>query len=477
MPGIHAWGSYLPRLRLKRSTVAAQLAWFNRSIKGLATGTRTVGNWDEDAVTMAVAAAQSALNMVSEAKPGRLVFASTTAPFLDRSHSGLMAEVLDLPAAIQTQDVSGSQRAATSAVLAALASEQHTLVTAADRRAALPGGVAEMRYGDAGAAVLIGPGPGCAECLATWSAALDFVDHYRSQDLGRDYELEDRWVRDAGILATVPDAVQAACAEAGLEVSTIDHLVLPLPARHGRKVASALGLPAESLADTLHGEVGETGTGHSLVMLAALLERCASNQVIALVGFGQGCDVALFRTTAALESIKDSPFADALANGRELTDYLKLPYFSGQLSLDEGIRAEADKRTAMSTYFRRHRDLNGMIGSVCTACDTPHFPRARVCVACQAVDQMADYRFAHRRASVKSFTEDWLAATPSPPFCYGNVAFEGGGNAFLEITDVEAGELSIGSPLKMAFRVKDYDRARGFRRYFWKPVPAGDNHG
>jgi len=41
-----------------------------------------------------------------------------------------------------------------------------------------------------------------------------------------------------------------------------------------------------------------------------------------------------------------------------------------------------------------------------------------------------------------------------------------------DLTDVMPDmELSVGMPLRMVFRVKDYDRARGFRRYFWKATP------
>ena len=56
--GILAYGAYLPRLRLARKAVADANAWFNPALKGLAKGERTMCNWDEDAVTMAVEAAR-----------------------------------------------------------------------------------------------------------------------------------------------------------------------------------------------------------------------------------------------------------------------------------------------------------------------------------------------------------------------------------------------------------------------------------
>jgi hydroxymethylglutaryl-CoA synthase len=33
----------------------------------------------------------------------------------------------------------------------------------------------------------------------------------------------------------------------------------------------------------------------------------------------------------------------------------------------------------------------------------------------------------------------------------------------------------VGLPLRMVYRIKDFDRQRGFRRYFWKATPVRGN--
>jgi uncharacterized OB-fold protein len=38
----------------------------------------------------------------------------------------------------------------------------------------------------------------------------------------------------------------------------------------------------------------------------------------------------------------------------------------------------------------------------------------------------------------------------------------------MEFTDVEAGQVRIGDRVQFVFRLKNLDRLRGFRRYFWK---------
>ena len=78
---------------------------------------------------------------------------------------------------------------------------------------------------------------------------------------------------------------------------------------------------------------------------------------------------------------------------------------------------------------------------------------------------------ADMQGTVRSFTEDWLAYTPRPPLVFGNVGFEDDANVMMEFTDVSPGELSVGMPVNLRFRVKDVDERRGFKRYFWKPVP------
>ena len=69
--GLLATARYSPRLRLERSEVFAQHRWMAPGLKSLAKGRRAMANWDEDAVTMAVAAARSLLRRRAAERPGR----------------------------------------------------------------------------------------------------------------------------------------------------------------------------------------------------------------------------------------------------------------------------------------------------------------------------------------------------------------------------------------------------------------------
>src|SRR5262249_58085511 len=118
--GILAFGAYIPCGRLPRKAIAETHGWFNPALKGQARGERAFCNWDEDPVTMAVEAARDALAGRDRTSIAALRLASTTYPFLDRLHSGIVAGALNLTEDVSAIDVAASQRAATSALIEAL---------------------------------------------------------------------------------------------------------------------------------------------------------------------------------------------------------------------------------------------------------------------------------------------------------------------------------------------------------------------
>src|SRR5262245_151882 len=150
--GILAYGAYLPRLRLARKSVAEANAWFNPALKGLAKGERTICNWDEDSVTMAVEAARDCLTGHDRNAVASLQFASTTLPFEDRLNAGIVTEALNLKPNVNAQDLTASQRAATSGLIAALQMARGgagpVLVVGAEKRRTKTASPLELQTGD-----------------------------------------------------------------------------------------------------------------------------------------------------------------------------------------------------------------------------------------------------------------------------------------------------------------------------------------
>lgn len=83
--GITGYGAYVPWRRLNRDAVVKANKWFAPGVRG--TGHRAMANWDEDSITMAVAACRDLLSeSVDRKKISQLMLASTTFPFADRSN-------------------------------------------------------------------------------------------------------------------------------------------------------------------------------------------------------------------------------------------------------------------------------------------------------------------------------------------------------------------------------------------------------
>ena len=118
--GLLGFGAYLPQSRLQRKSIAAAHGWFEPSLVGLGRGERTMAAWDEDSNTLSVEAGRACLAGSDRRHVDGLYIGSTSFPFLDRQNSVLVSEALGLSSALQTFDLSGSQRAGTSALLAAL---------------------------------------------------------------------------------------------------------------------------------------------------------------------------------------------------------------------------------------------------------------------------------------------------------------------------------------------------------------------
>jgi 3-hydroxy-3-methylglutaryl CoA synthase len=474
--GILVFGAYIPWRRLPRKAIADTHGWFNPALKGQAKGERAFAGWDEDAVTMAVEAARDALTGRDRASIAALRVASTTFPFVDRLHSGIVAEALSLDEGVSTIDLGATQRAGTSALIEALSSDAETLVVASEKRSAKAASPVEMTSGDGAAALLVGEGKPVARLLAKASRTADFVDHYRSMDNQFDYQWEERWIRDAGYLKIVPPVIRHCLEAAKVAPGDVAHFCMPATlARVANSVAKAAGIDEAAVCDPLHANCGDTGAAHSLVLLVATLEKAKAGDRILVVGFGQGADALLFEVTPEIAKRgKSLGVAGHLARRREEPSYGKFLAFGDLIELERGMRSETDKLTALSSLWRNRETITSFTGGKCARCGTLQFPRTDICVNpnCNAIGTQEPYPFADMKGRIKSYTADRLTYSPDPPACYGMIEFEEGGRVMIDFTDIEADALKVGQPMRMMFRIKDIDNARGFRRYFWKAAPA-----
>jgi len=483
MRGILSCGGYIPQRRLNRMSICEQMGWFAPAIMSVAQGEKAFCNWDEDALTMAVAASRDCLAGTKKSEVDGVMICSTTMPFVDRLNAGILKTALNLKDDVMAEDHSGSIRCGTSGLITALnivksGERKRILVTASDMRETRTAYFYEMWFGDGAGSVLVGEGDVIAEFLGSYSVTHDFVDHYRGAGRKYDYMWEERWMRDEGYSKIIPQAVKGLFGKLGITMNDVDKFVFPCFFKaEQRSIAKALGATPDKLADNLHEVMGESGCAHALVMLSLALENSKPGDRILLAGFGQGADALYFKVTDNILKLKEAKgrlgVTGSLAAGKTNNQYTKYLKFRNLIQTEMGIRAEVSCQTAMTVLWRNRKMLTGLVGGKCTKCGTPQFPKMGICVnpKCLALNSQEDYEFADIPAVIKTFTADMLAVSVEPPTLYGMVQFEGGGRFMADFTDCEPLDVSVGQPVKFSFRKRYTDEGRGFTGYFWKAVP------
>jgi hydroxymethylglutaryl-CoA synthase len=481
MVGISSFGGYVPRYRLNRMTVFGSMGWLNPVIITNARGEKAVANFDEDSLTMGVAAGMDCLKGVDRDSIEAVYFATTTAPFKERQNANLVAGALGARDEIRSADFAGSLKAGTSALLSALEFSAandgaRAVVCAADCRLGKMASTQEMIFGDAGAAMMVGGSDVIAEYKGSFSLSHDFVDHLRGAETKYDRMWEERWIRDVGYGSFIPQAINGLCQKYGINAADFDNVVYPCYYGGARKkINGMLGVEGDKVQDDLLATVGDSGAAHPLLMLAGALETAQPGQKILLVSYGSGCDAMWFEVTDAISKAQDGRGVSRwLARRADLDNYQKYLVWKGMAPPELGIRGETDKETRWSLVWRDHKAILGLVGEKCKACGTQQFPPRRMCAnpECGAVDQMEPVYLADKGGKIFTYTGDMLAASLSPPAVYGTVSFNGGGRAVMDFADCTVDDVAVGNPVDFSFRTKFHDPKRDVTNYFWKAIPA-----
>ena len=471
MAGIVAYGTYLPYWRLDRKAIAAALG------APSGRGARAVASFDEDTTSMGVEAARVALRAAPESVAPELVLFATAAPaYLDKTNATAVHAALGLPESVGAYDMVGSVRSAMGAMRLAATSAQPSLVVLSDVRTGRPGSGDERDGGDAAAAFLLAEGDVLVEVLGRASSTHEFLDRWRVPGDAYSHVWEERF-GETVYVPSAETAVTDAMKRAGITAEAIDHLIVTgVHARAARAVAAGVGARREAAVDDLTSTVGNTGTAHGGLLLAAVLDRAEPGQVIVLVQLADGADAVVLRTTEALSRYRQrraTTVEAQIASGRPDLPYPSFLTWRGELTREPPRRPDPDSPAAPPS-MRDERWKFGFAGSRCEVCGTRHLPPARVCVKCHAVDQMSRERMADVPATIATFTVDRLAYSLAPPVVAAVIDFDGGGRLRCELTDVDPANVKIGDRVIMSFR-RLYTAGTGVHDYFWKARPIKES--
>lgn len=467
MAGITSYGAYVPRLRMPLAAIGGGAPKPGGPEKAVA-------GWDEDAVTMGVAAAIDCLRGVDRAAVDAVLFASTTYPFKEKQGAAIVAKALDLRRDVYTADLGDSLRAGTSALRTGLdaikaGSARRVLVVVGDTRMAAPRSPVEANLGDAAAAFLLGADEVAAEVTALHSVADEIIDVWRTEGDPFVHAWEDRFVVDHGYRTNVREVVTGLFGKAGVAAKDVTRAALYGPdARAHATVVRELGLDAKTqVQDPLFGKVGSAGAALAPLLLAAALEEAKAGQTLLVVAYGDGADALLLRTTPLVERLEGRRGVGwHLARRAELKTYDTYLRFRQLLATEHDRRAGAG--LSATKHFRDRDEDVTLIGQRCRRCGQAQFPRQRVCYQCFARDEFDKLRLSDKVGAVRSFTFDNFAGSPTPPLVAGIVEVEGA-RLYLQMTDVDPKEVKLAMPVELTFR--KIHEAGGTPNYFWKSTP------
>jgi 3-hydroxy-3-methylglutaryl CoA synthase len=465
--GILSAAGYVPYRRLSRSEIAAFMG------SGGGKGSRSVASHDEDTTTLGVESARVAWKASPLHQLDGLWFATSSPAYLDKTNATAIAAALRLPTATAAFDFGGALRSGVGALLAALGGGGTTMVVAADQRDGLPTSADEAAGGDASASLLVGEGDGLlAEFVGSASATDEFTDRWRAPG-DRVSKLWEERFGENRYLALGREAFARALAATGLAAADVDRVIVT--GMHGRAVTGLrkkLGVADAALTDDLTATVGQSGTAHPLLVLVSVLEELAGaepGKTIVLVHLADGADALVLRTAPGLQAWTPCrPLASQVDQGAELP-YAKYLAWRGQLQPEPPRRPEP-ARVSSTAAHRNEEWKFGFVGSRDRASGAVHLPPSRISMEGGALDDMEPVAMAEAEGTVVTFTVDRLAYSPSPPIVFAIVDFDGGGRYPVELTDVDASEVKVGSRVEMTFR--RLFSADGIHDYFWKARPA-----
>jgi len=462
--GITNFGAYIPKYRISSALISE--IWESRF-----KGERSVANYDEDSITMAVAAAENALGLNYEKKINGLFSASLSMPYKDKQNAVIVAEALDLDREIMTAEFTGSVRVGTTALRAAIDSvgngiNKNTLVTAAEKCQVVPGAKNEIELGDGAAAIVLGTENVVAEVEGVLSIAEDFNDIWMRQEDTIAHEADAKFILEQGYSRIYSQVVKELLNKVQLNPKDISKVIFYSPDIRTNKVLSKkLNFSPEAyIQDDILNLVGNTRSANPLLGLVYALENSNPNERILVLGYGSGADALLFKVTENIVKYK------TLRSIKEQIENKKLFKTYGDYLNIRGLVPEEDidPYSSMMLLWRESKSILRFYGKKCNDCGAIQYPVRRVCWKCKSKDNLTDYKLP-KKGKIFTFAEDYLVPVPKSPIIMSVVDIDRGGRIYTQMTDCEIDKVEIGMDVGFTFRL--LHKGQGLNHYFWKSIP------
>jgi len=343
MAGIVGYGAYIPRFRLKVEDIWD--VWVNpvdtptviKERRGLAE--KAVTRWDEDSITMAVAAAKASLESagISADELNAIYFGSCTNPYTSKAGASIIAEALTAVRELLCADCQFAAKSGTAALQICVAFvdaglAKYALGIGSDALSCHvpPNDILEYSSSSGAAALVIGKEKVIAEIDSIYSYNTHTPEFFRLDG--------ERYIKHAasedgeylwGYRRHTKEAVEGYMKRFGCKPDDFAYVAISQPdSRLPLDVSRGIGFNEQQIKRGLIAtEIGDCGSASSLLSLGTILDQAKPNERILLIsyGFGAGCDVLGLKTTNLLEESRKRretyPSVKELINDKEYIGY------------------------------------------------------------------------------------------------------------------------------------------------------------
>jgi len=339
--GIVGYGAYVPRWRIKSSSIA-EIWGSDKERTNNLVGEKSVCSLDEDAATMAVEAGKSALARagINPKKIGAVYVGSESHPYVVKSTSSIVAEALDATPELTAADLEFACKAGTAAIqivmgLIESGRIKYGLAIGSDTAQGRPGDELEYTAASGAAAFILGNHDILAKIQDTYSYTTDTPDFWRRE--GEEFPRHGgRFTGEPAYFTHVLSATRGLLEKTGTTVEDYDHFVFHQPnAKFPMKAAKTLSIPPEKvMPGLLVPLIGNTYSASSLLALSAVLDIAKPGENILITSFGSGAGSDSFSMTVTdliPEKRKLAPLVKDMITVKEYLGYAQYVKFRNKL--------------------------------------------------------------------------------------------------------------------------------------------------
>lgn len=330
--GFVSYGSYIPRYRLSSTEISQ--SWskskntlnFYKSVPGL----------DEDAITIAIEAAENALRPISfnPRQIESILVGSESHPYAVKPSSTIVGELLGVGHNYLAADLEFACKAGSAGIqlISGLVQSTHVkygLAIGADSAQAKPQDQLEYTSAAAGVAMLIGQKNLVASLLFQSSYSSDTPDFWRRD--GMVYPSHSgRFTGEPAYFHHIINAANQLLKQSGLTPEVIDYCVFHMPnSKFPRDVAQRLGFNSTQLSPSLIvDKIGNPYSASSLLGLTAVMDIAKPGDKIFMVSYGSGAgsDAFLWHVETPIISLQKIHRESKIQVNQQLQNFSKLSY-------------------------------------------------------------------------------------------------------------------------------------------------------